>query len=146
MKSIFKGKHVKVVYKFDKYVGQFAHYPYILKETEVIKYETILETELDTPPLEDGDQFYLIKEDKVVTVKKALRGTDNVMVYLTDVVLSTEEELEESLKQAINERDEYLIKQKDEDEKYQQQKDARDYRNKYEDTFFIKRFFMRKPE
>jgi len=112
MKSIFKGKHVKKIYEFESYLYADAKIPYVILTNKVVNYETILETELDTPPLSSGDQFYLTKEDKIVRVGSTLRGTDNVMVYLTDVVLSETEELEESLKTAIAKREEYLIKKR----------------------------------
>jgi len=129
MKSIFKGKHIKKAYEFESYLYKDAKIPYVVLTKVVENYETILETELDTPPLDSGDQFYLTKEDKIVKVESTLRGTDNVMVYLTDVVLSETEELEESLKVAIAKREEYLIK-----------------KEQYNDSFFVKRWFMTKPE
>jgi len=112
----------------------------------VVNYETILETELDTPPLGSGDQFYLTKEDKIIRVESTLRGADNVMVYLTDVVLSETEELEESLKVAIAKREEYLIKKEQSDKEYAKRQEVRDYKEKYNDSFFVKRWFMTKPE
>lgn len=141
MKSIFKGKNIKELYKFDRY-GSSNKIPYVEKYIEVINYETILNTDLDTPPLESGNQFYLIKEDKVIRIEKALRGTDNVMVYLTNLILHTEEEFEESLKQAINEREKYL---KDKEERDKQQ-EIEYCRRKYRDASFLKKLFMKKPE
>jgi len=146
MKSIFKGKHTKKIYQFESYLYNDAKIPYVILTNVVENYETILETELDTPPLSSGDQFYLTKEDKIIMVESTLRGTDNVMVYLTDVVLSETEELEESLKTAIIKREEYLIKKEQSDKRYAKQQEIRDYRDKYNDTFFIKRWFMVKPE
>ena len=58
MKSIFKGEHVKKVYEFKSYLYKDAKIPYVILTTKVVNYETILETELDTPPLGSGDQFY----------------------------------------------------------------------------------------
>ena len=146
MKSIFKGKHVKKVYEFESYLYKDAKIPYVILTTKVVNYKTILETELDTPPLNSGDQFYLTKEDKIIRVESTLRGTDNVMVYLTDVVLSEIEELEESLKIAIVKREEYLIKKEKSDKEYAKQIKVRDYNDKYNDSFFVKRWFMTKPE
>ena len=146
MKSIFKGEHVKKVYEFKSYLYKDAKIPYVILTTKVVNYETILETELDTPPLGSGDQFYLTKEDKIIRVESTLRGTDNVMVYLTDVVLSETEELEESLKVAIAKREEYLIKKEQSDKEYAKRQEARDYKEKYNDSFFVKRWFMTKPE
>ena len=65
MKSIFKGKHVKMVYEFESYLYKDAKIPYVILTKVVENYETILETELDTPPLDSGDQFYLTREDKI---------------------------------------------------------------------------------
>lgn len=141
MKSIFKGQNIKKTYKFDRYSSS-NEIPYVEKKSEVINYETILETNLDTPPLQQGDQFYLIKEDKVIYIEKALQGTDNVMVYLTNVILHTEEEYEESLKLAINKREQYL-KEKEERDK---QQEIEYYKREYRDATFLKKLFMKKPE
>jgi len=146
MKSIFKGKHVKKVYEFESYLYKDAKIPYVILTRSIVNYETILETELDTPPLDSGDQFYLTKEDKIIKVESVLRGTDNVMVYLTDVVLSEIEELEESLKVAIAKREEYLIKKEQSDKRYVKQQEIRDYRDEYRNAFFVRRLFMKKPE
>ena len=146
MKSIFKGKHVKKVYEFESYLYKDAKIPYVILTRSIVNYETILETELDTPPLDSGDQFYLTKEDKIIKVESVLRGTDNVMVYLTDVVLSEIEELEESLKEAIAKREEYLIKKEQSDKRYVKQQEIRDYRDEYRNAFFVRRLFMKKPE
>ena len=146
MKSIFKGKHVKKVYEFESYLYKDAKIPYVILTRSIVNYETILETELDTPPLDSGDQFYLTKEDKIIRVESTLRGADNVMVYLTDVVLSETEELEESLKVAIAKREEYLIKKEQSDKRYVKQQEIRDYRDEYRNAFFVRRLFMKKPE
>jgi len=146
MKSIFKGKHVKKIYEFESYLYNDAQIPYVIMTNKVENYETILETELDTPSLSNGDYFYLTEEDKIVRVESTLRGTDNVMVYLTDVVLSETEELEESLKIAIVKREEYLIKKEENDKRYAKQQEIRDYKEKYKNSFCVKRWFMTKPE
>ena len=146
MKSIFKGKHIKKIYEFESYLYKDAKIPYVVLTKVVENYETILETELDTPPLDSGDQFYLTKEDKIIRVESVLRGTDNVMVYLTDVILSETEELEESLKIAIVKREEYLIKKEISDKEYAKRQEERDYKEEYRNAFFVKRLFMKKPE
>jgi len=146
MKSIFKGKHIKKIYEFESYLYKDAKIPYVVLTKIVENYETILETELDTPPLNSGDQFYLTKEDKIIRVESVLRGTDNVMVYLTDVILSETEELEESLKIAIVKREEYLIKKEISDKEYAKRQEERDYKEEYRNAFFVKRLFMKKPE
>jgi len=147
MKSIFKGKNIQKVYKFEKYSSyQYNKIPYILIVDEIESFETILETELDKPPLSMHDQFYLVKEDKIINIEKALRGTDNVMVYLTDVVLSTKEETDESLKEAIKKRDKYLIDLEKYNKDYARREKIEDYRRKYRDTLFFVRWFMKKPE
>jgi len=142
MKSIFKGKHMKKVYEFESYLYSDAKIPYVILTNVVANYETILETELDTPPLDEGDQFYLTEEDKIIKVEATLRGTDNVMVYLTDVVLSEIEELENSLKTAIAKREDYLIRKEKTDREYEK----RQCREKYRNAFFVRRWFMTKPE
>jgi len=146
MKSIFKGKHLKKVYEFESYLYKDAKIPYVILTKVVANYETILETELDTPPLSNGDQFYLIEEDKIIRVEKTLRGTNNVMVYLTDVILNETEELEESLKIAIAKREEVLIKKEQSDKEYAIQRKSREYEERYNNSFFMKRWFMKKPE
>jgi len=146
MKSIFKGKHIQKVYEFESYLDRDAKIPYVILTTEVMSYETILETELDTPPLCSGDQFYLTEGDKIIKVEKTLRGTDNVMVYLTNVVLSETEELEESLKLSIEKREKYLIKKEQSDKAYKKRLETNDYKEEYRDAFFMKRWFMVKPE
>ena len=142
MKSIFKGKHMRKVYEFESYLYRDAKIPYVILTNVVVNYETILETELDTPPLGKGSQFYLTEEDKIIKVEEALRGTDNIMVYLTDVVLSETEELENSLKIAISKREDYLIRKEKSDREYEK----RQYREKYRNASFVKRWFMTKPE
>jgi len=147
MKSIFKGKHLTKVYQFNNYSSYSVNkIPYVTIVKEVSSYETILETDLDTPPLNYGDQFYLTKEDKIVKIEKTLRGTDNVMVYLTDEVLSEKEELVESLKVAKEQSDKYIIEKVISDENYRQREIKDDYRREYRDAFFVKRWFMVKPE
>ena len=146
LKSIFKGKHIKKVYNFKPYLYDDAKIPYVVMTNKVTNYETFLETELNSPPLYKGDQFYLIKEDKIIRVEDVLRGTGNVIVYLTDVVLSKTEELEESLKIAITEREKYLIEKEKSDKEYAKRQEIREYREKYRDVSFIKRWFIRKPE
>lgn len=147
MKSIFKGKHIQKVYKFDNYSDYKNNkIPYVILINEVVGYETILETDLDAPPLGRGDIFYLTEEDKIVKIETILRGTDNVMVYLVDVVLSEKKELDESLKTAIKEREAFSIQQEDINKRYEQQREIRKYQDAYNNAFFIVRWFMTKPE
>ena len=146
-KSIFKGKNIQKVYKFESYSSYRNNkIPYIIIVDDIESYETIIETELDEPPLDRGDQFYLVKEDKIVNIEKALRGTDNVMVYLTDVVLSTKEETDESLKEAISKRDKYLFDTERYNKDSVQKQVIEDYKRKYRNAFFFVRWFMKKPE
>jgi len=142
MKSIFKGKNIRKVYDFIPWNSRND----ISIIEQILNHETILSTDLDTPPLQVRDQFYLTDKDKLVVIENAVRGTDNIMVYFTDYIINTEEELIKSLELAKDKQAEYLLEKESRNYKLSIEREKRDYRDKYEDAFFIKRWFMKKPE
>lgn len=124
MNSRFLGKIKKKTYywKYDDKIGE---------ELNTIEYKTIFELDLERPPLEENDNFYITEIDDYLYIQKAMRGVDEnnkeIMVYIVNKTLEIieDEETEKSLKKAQTDIENYFKR------KEQEKKDLESMSKKY---------------
>jgi len=118
MLSIFKGKKMKKIYYFgeNNFWGRYMSIDFKLK---VIENPVFLEIDIKEPALSKGDKFFNHENGDIYFIEDAMRGTEDTMVYFTNVVLETIVD-EESLIKAQNDKVEYEKSEKERREKYEE--------------------------
>jgi len=116
MLSIFKGKKMEKTYYFrdNDFWGHSIPIGFKLK---VIENPIFLEIDIKEPALSKGDKFFNHENGDIYFIEDAMRGTEDTMVYFTNVVLETIID-EESLIKAKNDKAEYETLEKERREKY----------------------------
>lgn len=95
MKSIFKGKILKKVFWFGQDYDSYTPFGYrphplrIQRKLELIETPVFLEMDIKEPALNKGDKFYNHENNNIYFIEDAMRGTEDTMVYFTNVVLDT---------------------------------------------------------
>lgn len=103
-KSIFVQREVEKIYENYieynwKYNGRsgYSHLPKIneirifTNNENVIEEKVIGEYDIDSPPLDIGDEFYLCDIGKIIKIKKRVRNSDNSFTYyIEDELVETE--------------------------------------------------------
>lgn len=116
MKSIFKGRIVKKVYEFYSYNDEISN----SDKTE--GYKTFCEIELEVPPLNAGDDFYITKIDEAVHINKTMRGVEEdnleIMVYFTNKIVDRLKDDTESLQRAKDAQHYHLERKEKERDEY----------------------------
>ena len=103
-KSIFIQREVEKIY--ENYIeynwmyngrSGYSHLPKIneirifTNNENVIEEKVIGEYDIDSPPLDMGDEFYLCDIGKIVKIKKRVRNSDNSFTYyIEDELVETE--------------------------------------------------------
>jgi len=118
MLSIFKGKKIEKIYYFGKN-DSWEYHMSIYSKLKVIENPAFLEIDIKEPALSKGDKFFNHENGDIYFIEDAMRGTEDTMVYFTNVVLETVID-EESLIKAKNDREEYEISEKERREKYEE--------------------------
>ena len=118
MLSIFKGKKMEKIYYFgeNNFWGKSMSIDFKLK---VIENPVFLEIDIKEPALSKGDKFFNHENGDIYFIEDAMRGTEDTMVYFTNVILETVID-EESLIKAKNDRAEYETSEKWRREKYEE--------------------------
>lgn len=127
MKSIFKGKILKKVYWFGEDYTSCTPFGYqlhplrIQSNLKVIETPVLLTLDIKEPVLSKGDKFYNHENDNIYLIEDAMRGTEDNMVYFTDVVLETIID-EESKTKAESDKVEYKKEELDMEKRLKEHK------------------------
>lgn len=103
-KSIFIQREVEKIYEnyieYDWMYNSRSGYSHLPKKNEiriftnnenVIEEKVIGEYDIDSPPLDMGDEFYLCDIGKIIKIKKRVRNSDNSFTYyIEDELVETE--------------------------------------------------------
>jgi len=95
-------------------LGKYMSIDFRLK---VIENPVFLEIDIKEPALSKGDKFFNHDNGDIYFIEDVMRGTEDTMVYFTNVVLETVID-EESLIKAKNDKAEYETLEKEKREKY----------------------------
>lgn len=97
-KSIFKGDKGRKIYYYSPYVFSFIDSRIEISEKGVAFYEC----ELEVPPLEKGERFYINELDATYTIGDKARSVDGELVYYVEeyIEIIEDEKTEDSLKEA----------------------------------------------
>jgi len=123
LRSVFKGKIVKEIYYLGRdYTWNSSSSKEVKKYVEVIDTPTFLELDINEPALNKGNKFYNHESEKIYIIEDAMRGTEDTMVYFTDMILETiidekskanaEMEYEEYIKEIEKEREKQEVLKK----------------------------------
>ena len=151
-KSIFIQRKVEKL--FEKYIEYnwmygrdgYSHLPKIneirifTNNENVIEEKVIGEYDIDSPPLDTGDEFYLCDIGKIVKIKKRVRNSDNSFTYYIEDELVETENTKISKEKCDKEFDKYCSAV-DEFDALKEEFDA--YKRKYK---YRKKFFNFRPD
>jgi len=116
MLSMFKGKKMKKIY----YFGESSFWGHSLSidfKLKVIENPVFLEIDIKEPALSKGDKFFNHENGDIYLIEDAMRGTEDTMVYFTNVVLETAID-EDSLIKAKNDKIEYEASERERRERH----------------------------
>lgn len=151
-KSIFIQRKVEKL--FENYIEYnwmygrdgYSHLPKIneirifTNNENVIEEKVIGEYDIDSPPLDIGDEFYLCDIAKIVKIKKRVRNSDNSFTYYIEDELVETENTKISKEKCDKEFDKYCSAV-DEFDALKEEFDA--YKRKYK---YRKKFFNFRPD
>ena len=146
-KSIFIQRKVEKL--FENYIEYnwmygrdgYSHLPKIneirifTNNENVIEEKVIGEYDIDSPPLDTGDEFYLCDIGKIVKIKKRVRNSDNSFTYYIEDELVETENTKISKEKCDKEFDKYCSAV-DEFDALKEEFDAYKRKYKYRKKFF----------
>lgn len=147
-KSIFIQREVEKIY--ENYIeynwmyngrSGYSHLPKIneirifTNNENVIEEKVIGEYDIDSPPLDTGDEFYLCDIGKIVKIKKRVRNSDNSFTYYIEDELVETENTKMSKEKCDKEFDKYCSAV-DEFDALKEEFDTYKRKYKYKHRFF----------
>lgn len=147
-KSIFIQREVEKIYEnyieYDWMYNGRSGYSHLPKKNEiriftnnenVIEEKVIGEYDIDSPPLDMGDEFYLCDIGKIIKIKKRVRNSDNSFTYYIEDELVETENTKISKEKCDKEFDKYCSAV-DEFDALKEEFDAYKRKYKYKHRFF----------